>query len=314
MTRSFDRMLDKAFHGKSVADILNASPAALQGLSASDAQRLEEVFGIRTIRDLARNRFFQRSLALLNASGETHFDPGPPVQWRDFLASAPLDYYVHHASRRFRIDFGPVYYRGRLDGTARILVVGQDPSTNEILGQRILVGSSGQRVQGFLRKLGITRSYVMANLFLFSVFGQVDAELRAIALEEPILTFRNSFFDRLAQENNLQAVVVIGKGAQLAVDNWPGSQEHPVFEIQHPAALDEAAVLATWNSALTLLRPIVEPDDDGSPDPSPYGSSFAPEDAAPIPRFDLPFGLPEWHGNGSHSHRDGNKNIVWTAP
>jgi hypothetical protein len=34
----------------------------------------------------------------------------------------------------------------------------------------------------------------------------------------------------------------------------------------------------------------------------------------PIPRQDLPFGLPDWHGQGAHSHRDGNKKIIWSAP
>src|SRR6201987_1166302 len=72
----------------------------------------------------------------------------------------------------FRTEWGPIFHRGRLDGTARVLVIGQDPAQHETVVRRILVGEAGQRAQGFLAKLGITKSYVMINTFLFSVFGQ----------------------------------------------------------------------------------------------------------------------------------------------
>jgi uracil-DNA glycosylase len=94
--------------------------------------------------------------------------------------------------------------RGRLDGTARVLVLGQDPSTNEILAQRALVGTSGQRVQKLLAKIGITRSYVSFNTFLFSVLGQFDTELRAVSLDPEILDHRNRCLDRIRAQNPVQ--------------------------------------------------------------------------------------------------------------
>lgn len=313
MTCSYDWMLDKRFHGRSVQEILDASPAALRGVSAADARRLDEAFGIKTVRELACNRFLLRAQAILAGAGTPGFDAGPSPEWDEFFAAAPLDYYKEHPASRFRLDFGPVFYRGRLDGSGRVIVVGQDPSTNEILGHRVFVGRSGQRVQGFLRKLGITRSYTMLNTFLYSVFGQFDAELQAISLEDPIRSYRNTFLDRLADENSIQAVIAVGRGGRHAVQNWPGSEGLAVFEITHPAA-DEAAVLDSWNACLPGLQAAVDPDDDGQVDPEPYGSAFASQDEVPIPRFDFPFLLPEWHGVGAHSYRDGNKMIIWTAP
>ena len=44
--------------------------------------------------------------------------------------------------------------------------------------RRILVGEAGRRVQGLLAKLGITRSYVFVNTFLYSVYGSVKAKTR----------------------------------------------------------------------------------------------------------------------------------------
>src|SRR5688572_3110347 len=72
----------------------------------------------------------------------------------------------------FRVEWGPIFHRGRLDGSARIVVIGQDPAAHEAIARRCMVGEAGQRVQGFLAKLGITDSYVILNAFLYSVYGQ----------------------------------------------------------------------------------------------------------------------------------------------
>jgi hypothetical protein len=315
MSSSFDRMLDQAHRGKAAVELLGLSPAALKGVSESDAQHLQAAFGIRTIRQLAELRSAGWARAILaGGRGAPGFDPGPPPDWETFFAVAPIDHYVQHPSQRFRLDFGPVYYRGRLDGTARVIVVGQDPAANEILAHRVFAGSSGQRVQGLLAKLGLTRSYTMLNTFLFSIFQQFDQEMRAISLEPEVLGFRNAFLDRLAGQNPIQAVIAVGNGSKHAVDQWPGGQALPVFEIAHPAALDQSALLATWNAALPGLRAVVEADDDGQVDSTPYGNAFTPQDEVAIPRHDLPFGLPDWQGVGSHGSRDGNKKIIWTAP
>src|SRR6266542_693481 len=74
----------------------------------------------------------------------------------------------------FRLEWGPIFHRGRLDGSARVLVIGQDPAQHETVVRRILVGEAGRRVQGFLAKLGIVRSYVFINTFLYSVYGSVS--------------------------------------------------------------------------------------------------------------------------------------------
>ena len=51
-------------------------------------------------------------------------------------------------------------------------------------------------------------------------------------------------------------------------------------------------------------------------DTTPYGATFGAGDSAPIPREDLPFGLPDWHGTGgaTRSQRSGDKIINWTSP
>ena len=242
------------------------------------------------------------------------YDPGPPHAWEELFASAPLDEMVNHSSRRFRVHFGPAFYRGRLDGTARVLIIGQDPGTDELLAHRTLIGHSGQRVQRLLGRIGVTRSYLMFNTFLYGVFHQFDAELRGIAQEPAIETWRNQAFDAAKAENQLEAVLAFGAAARIAVERWPGSAGLPLFTLTHPAA-PEATVVADWNRDLSEMAAVIAPDDDGTPDLTPYVTMGSAE-ATDIPRMDLPFGVPSWHGTGgaTRSVRNGDDRLIWTAP
>lgn len=242
------------------------------------------------------------------------FDSGPTNTWLSAFHAAPLDYYTNHPTKRFRFQFGPVYYRGRLDGTARVLVIGQDPSTNEILSQRTFVGLSGQRVQGLLTKLGVTRSYLMLNTFLFPVFGQFDTELKNISLEPTILTFRNQLLDKAKAENPLQAIITLGAAPKHAYDQWAGRPQIPAFFLTHPAA-SETQVISDWNHDLQSMASTITPDGDGHPDTTPYGTMFTDGDSVAIPDFDMPFGIPDWsRTGGGRSSRDGNNKIIWESP
>lgn len=319
MKGTFDHLVVKAFRGHDAATLAQAPVDALYGVSADDARRLRDAFGIETLGDLASNRFVVAARAIAaEAAGRAH-DPGPDLPWEAFFAAAPLATYQAHP-RDFRLDFGPVWYRGRLDGTARVLVVGQDPAPNELVGHRVFVGDSGQRVQGFLRRLGIVRDYLMVNTFLYPIFGQFG-DVAALSHSDPIKGFRDALLERIARGNPLEAVVAVGAAGKDAVERWPKRPAIPVCHITHPSARDHALLLANWNAGLTLLLGSLTPELGVSADPSPYGNNWTPADHAPIPRGDLPFGVPLWHGVGDRASRarqsDGKtdpKAILWTAP
>jgi hypothetical protein len=59
------KSLDKAYEGKSLKEILDASPAALAGVTDKDAKLLEEAFNIKTVRQLGGNKFFAVAAALV---------------------------------------------------------------------------------------------------------------------------------------------------------------------------------------------------------------------------------------------------------
>ena len=155
------------------------------------------------------------------------FDPGYQRRpYRQLVADYP-DETVYPADS-FRVEWGPIFHRGRLDGTARLLIVGQDPATHETIARRILVGEAGQRIQGFLTKLGVNRSYVFVNTFLYSVFGQGGGE-RHID-DEPIAQYRNRWLDAITRDQPIEAILSLGHLADSCGPDVAGDahrrQEH----------------------------------------------------------------------------------------
>jgi hypothetical protein len=58
------KALDKAYEDKSLKEILDASPAALAGVTDADAKHLDEAFNIKTVRQFGENKYFAIAAAL----------------------------------------------------------------------------------------------------------------------------------------------------------------------------------------------------------------------------------------------------------
>src|SRR4051794_3978407 len=158
------------------------------------------------------------------------FDPGPVTEpFATLVREAPAGD-VYPASD-FRVEWGPIFHRGRLDGTARVLVVGQDPGQHESIARRILTGEAGQRVQGFLAKLGIESSYCMVNAFLYSVYGQPSKKDLAPVIGA-IHADRQRWFDALV-DGGVQGVVAFGGLAHDAFELWLGTAKGQAADITY---------------------------------------------------------------------------------
>lgn len=210
----------------------------------------------------------------------------------------------------FGVEWGPVFHRGRLDGSARILVIGQYPGTHECIVRRVLIGEAGRRVQGFLAKLGVDRRYVMVNAFLYGAFGPDVAHRHA---ENPaIVMYRNQWFEAIFATSHIQTVVAFGHLADQAWSSWRATPKgsrlrvvyaavpHPSFEATAEApdgvtatAERTAKMLVDYNSALERLVAAVRPEIPVEALEM-YGSSFHESDMVPVPEGDLPPGTPEW--------------------
>ena len=211
---------------------------------------------------------------------------------------------------RFRVEWGPIFHRGRLDGSAKILIIGQDPAQHEAIVRRILVGEAGRRVQGFLSKLGITKSYVMINTFLYSVYGSVRTENRR---NVQLVGYRNRWLDALLLNKNsqIEGVVALGKFATEAWHMWKDSPNGKDFDIAfctvtHPTYPESFSkgdrkkliestkqMLQNWNKGLERLAGAITHPDEHKPLVL-YGEIFTDGEKPEIPLIDYPAGLPAW--------------------
>ncbi len=209
----------------------------------------------------------------------------------------------------FRTEWGPVFHRGRLDGSARVLGIGQDPGQHENVVRRILIGEAGRRVQGLLTRLGVTSSYVVINTFLYSVYGSVPEKT---ARDPRLVAYRNRWLDALLIGSRVEAVIAFGAAADEAWRRWKQTPAGAAFSaagyvhLTHPTqpessskgnktALAKAtqALLEGWNAALPALRTAID-HPDVAPSLVPYGAAWANGDRPPIPEQDVPPGLPAW--------------------
>jgi hypothetical protein len=239
----------------------------------------------------------------------THtFDPGPVGEpYASLIGAYPsADVYPPDS---FRVEWGPIFHRGRLDGTARLLVIGQDPAQSEAIVRRILVGAAGHRTQGLMGKLGFDRSYVLVNTFLYSVYGQTGGDRHK---DDPgIAEYRNNWLRAIFGTNQIEAVLALGG---LADDAWRKWMQTPVGQsyspgyrhVTHPTEPESssggdptklkaatAAMLQNWNQALVALHPLIAHPDTPGP-LVPYGDAFEPAELVEIPEYDVPAGLPGW--------------------
>lgn len=230
----------------------------------------------------------------------TDFDPGyVKAPFRDLVRRYPG--VEAFPAEQFRVEWGPIFHRGRLDGSARILVIGQDPAAHEAIARRILVGEAGQRVQGALAKLGITKSYVMVNAFLYSVIGAGGKPSNV--KKKPIADYRNAWLDALLLGTKVEAVINFGGLAKQSFAIWQtlhpdralavANVKHPTFPESSGQPDDMAKLLADWNKGLGALSTQLGFRDSPATWVD-YGTSLADGDLAPIPAIDMPAGLPEW--------------------
>jgi hypothetical protein len=185
-------------------------------------------------------------------------------------------------------------------------------------------GLRWQRERSFWQRLLQSNAVDLAELTsgrIETVGDAVDALLRDLSRHDgPLETWRNSYLDQLAADNSFEAVLTVGSAARDATTRWPGKSAFNGgrrMHIWHPAA-SAAGTLASWNSALDSFAALGIPPDPGvTADFSHCGPSWSASVSVAIPRLDLPFSTPPWHGTGGLTRSTRNNTtdqILWTSP
>ena len=267
------------------------------------------------------------------------FDPGPPRNrsWLRLFSETPNYRALGQAVMgrdKFRWHFGPMFYRGRLaDNNVKVLVIGQEGAQDESLSHRSFTGGTGGRMQHVLNHLGITRSYLFLNTFVYPIFGQYSGtKIRWLAQDasSPIRQHRHNILNYVLTRNNVHLVIAVGTAAKESVQTWVESRggtcpdgisdlstcdshvlhaKTRVLGVRHPGGASSgnlAAIKADFIRAMQQVETWSAADPSWLPaDPGANRSnadSFV-YDRAPIPFRDFPFGTPWRLGRGSTSSR-----------
>jgi uracil-DNA glycosylase len=264
-------------------------------------------------------------------------DPGPPLNrpWLSLFAQTPNYRGLGKAvlgREQFRWHFGPMFYRGRLtDGDVKVMIIGQEGAQDESLAHRSFIGGTGSRMQHVLNHLGITRSYLFLNTFVYPIFGQYNVKLRGLAQDpdSPIVQHRHDLWNQVLERNDLHLVIAVGTAAKDSVVTWiksrggscPGGLDDlttftpktalgartKAIGVLHPggaAAGTSTAIIADFKKKLGIIEGWA--DDDPTWLPVDTGSTRLPArayqyESDPIPFRDLSFGTCWRVGSGSTS-------------
>jgi uracil-DNA glycosylase len=229
------------------------------------------------------------------------FDSGPTGKFRTLCQNYPDDT-VYKGTDGFRALWGPIFYRGRANGTARLLVIGQDPAQTEAVTRRILSGQAGRRVQGFVEKLGMSKRYLMVNAFVYGIYNQSMAmpHLNDAAIQ----AYRHKWLDAAFAGGKIEAVVTFGNAANDAWTAYKATPSGLSVTAFHQKALHPTAdkpggpitrkdLLDNWNVALQKLHANILNPDVSKPLVL-YGNDFTAAELPEIPSRDFPMGIPAW--------------------
>ncbi len=270
-------------------------------------------------------------------------DPGPSDAsgWAKLFAETPNYRGLGSAvvgREAFRWHHGPMFFRGRLDGSARVVIVGQEGAQDESLSRRSFTGGTGARMQHLLRFLGLDRSYLFLNSFVYPIFGQYTSDLRPLAQDprSPIVSHRNRILDKAVVDGDARLVIAVGLAAKESVATWiraHGGTAQPdqlhnatlgsipnrvrVVGVVHPGSAvggSTATIKADFTRAIGRISDWI--DDDASWLPTDPGmtrnlSATFPYSSAPIPYRDFPFGVsPRLGRGGTSSNRSDNQRAI----
>ena len=151
-----------------------------------------------------------------------------------------------------------------------------------------------------LTRLGIERSYVFINTFLYSVFGQGGGSRH---IDDPAITkYRNRWINAIVADQQIEAIITLGQLADTAYQQWratpKGAANTAAYAtIRHPTYPESASrsgqitkaeafakLCESWNQMLTRIHPVDHPRSAGAAAPVRHDDHKGRPDADPAAR------------------------------
>jgi hypothetical protein len=198
------------------------------------------------------------------------------LEWPDFTALGVTT----HSS----FGYGPIY-RGR-PAAARVLVLADQESHDDLFLFRAMTGDAGQRFQEFLRAMGITTSYAILRVLPVDTLGLAPDRMRDIVDHAQVRQVYRAIVERVVEASGTTIALFVGPHARrLRAHVLPAAIAHVDMKAWH-----ESNALQDWKRALQDIRDLTFPKDLSSPTFTYDGQR------GQIPRIDLPYGMLRWQG------------------
>lgn len=226
------------------------------------------------------------------------FDTGPGPNFAQLLMGGEQGYEWPNFSElgvTAHPSFGcGAIYRGRPE-KASVFVLADQESHDNLFTGRALTGESGQRLQEFLRTMGIAEAYVIIRTLPVDVLDLQDDVVKSIVLNAQTLKVHQEILNRVkASSQSLKLVLTFGPHAKAVIERINASD---LFVVNLKAWREQGA-LENWRQKLQEIKSL-EFDKDITAPTFDYDGK-----RGQIPRMDLPFGTPRWIGtSGDRANR-----------
>jgi hypothetical protein len=218
------------------------------------------------------------------------YDPGPPATMARLLIGGEAAFpWPDFTALGVRSDesfgCGPIY-RGRFE-QARLLILADQESHDDLFMFRAVTGDGGQRLQAWLTAAGLTTSYLILRTLPVDTLDLTATQVDAVVDHAAVRALHAEAVRRIAAANPLAAIVAIGRHAKRLL---PHVAPAGLRRIEMASPLVPGFV-ASWQAALTEVSQLPFPRDIAAPSLAYTGQR------GQIARLDLPFGTLRWQGS-----------------
>lgn len=178
-------------------------------------------------------------------------------------------------------------YRGRLN-SAKVLVIADQFSHDDLFSGRALTGAAGQYFQNYLNAIGATDSYAIIRTLPVDTLGLSGEALDKIMFDEKVSQLREAIIDNVIEKSSTKVIVTLGDNARKVVTKFiekNNTLKIPVINLDAPVG----SYLANWKAGLDVFKSLNITIDKPA-------TNTVTSEIQIIPRKDLPAYTRFWMG------------------
>lgn len=222
-------------------------------------------------------------------SKKKDYDYGPGPIASDLMKFAVRDWEVMGVNQH--PTFGPNgIYRGRLE-KAKLLIIADQQSNTDFFSGRALTGEAGQKLQSFLKNLGMNESYAIIRTLPVDTIDMTEAQQIKVATQSSVEEARISIINKIIAKSDTQVVISLGNAAKKVLEGIV-LDDVKTFHLNAPKSTSH---VRQWKSTLNAIKK----SKALTPDVKAVGTYTGK--LSIIPRKDLPYGTRWWMAtSGDH--------------